>query len=103
MPRLKITSETGSKQLINAETGENLLDVLTRNGIEIYAPCGGNGTCGKCRIWTREQGTVFACQTTVTKDDEILLPSALEASILDFQHRHTHKYPVSPGASVQLS
>lgn len=103
MPRLKITSETGSHRLIHAETGENLLDVLTRNGIEIYAPCGGNGTCGKCRIWTGEQGTVFACQITVTKDDEILPPSALEASILDFQHRHTHKFPVSPGASVQLS
>ena len=74
-----------------------------RNAIEIYAPCGGNGTCGKCRIWTREQANVFACQTTVTKDDEILLPSALEASILDSQHRHTHQYRVSPGTSVQLS
>ena len=103
MPRLKIISESGSQRFIHAETGENLLDVLTRNGIEIYAPCGGNGTCGKCRIWTGELGTVFACQTTVTNDDEILLPSALEASILDFQHRHTLKYPVSPGPSVQLS
>ncbi len=103
MPSLKIISESGSQQIIHAETGENLLTVLTRNGIEIYAPCGGNGTCGKCRIWTREQGTVFACQTIVTKDDEILLPSALEASILDSQHRHTHEYRVSPGISVQLS
>jgi uncharacterized 2Fe-2S/4Fe-4S cluster protein (DUF4445 family) len=103
MPWLKITSETESPRSINAETGESLLGALTRSGIEIYAPCGGNGTCGKCRLWTRELGTVFACQTTITKDDEILLPSALEASILDFQHRHTHKYPVSPGPSVQLS
>jgi uncharacterized 2Fe-2S/4Fe-4S cluster protein (DUF4445 family) len=103
MHALKIISETGSQRIIHTETGENLLEVLTRNGIEIYAPCGGNGTCGKCRIRTGEEGIVFACQTSVTKDDEILLPSALEASILDFQHRHTHKYRVSPGTSVQLS
>jgi uncharacterized 2Fe-2S/4Fe-4S cluster protein (DUF4445 family) len=103
MPRLKITSESGLQRIVHAEPGENLLDVLTRNGIEIYAPCGGNGTCGKCMIWTREQGTVFACQTTLHKDEEIILPSLLEASILDSQHRHTHEYPVSPGPSVQLS
>mgnify|MGYP001094845042 CR=1 FL=1 len=94
MPRLKITSETGEKRLIHAETGENLLDVLTRNGIEIYAPCGGSGTCGKCRIWTRDHGTVFACQTAVTKDDEIVLPSALEASILEFQYTQSYEYGV---------
>jgi uncharacterized 2Fe-2S/4Fe-4S cluster protein (DUF4445 family) len=103
MPGLKITRDGEPPRLIKAETGENLLAALTRSGIEIYAPCGGNGTCGKCRIWTPEQGTVFACQTTVTKDDEIVLPSTLEASILEFQHRHTHEYPVNPGPSVQLS
>lgn len=103
MHRLKITSKNGSSRILSAASGENLLGVLNRNGIEIYAPCGGNGTCGKCRIYTRKQGNVFACQTTVTEDDEILLPSALEASILDFQYRHTHSYPVSPGPSLQLS
>ncbi len=73
MPVLKITRDGEPPRLIRAETGENLLEVLSRNGIEIFAPCGGKGTCGKCRIWTQEQGTVFACQTNVTQDDEILL------------------------------
>jgi uncharacterized 2Fe-2S/4Fe-4S cluster protein (DUF4445 family) len=103
MPKLKIKGENGSVRFLNAEPGENLLSVLVRNGIEIYAPCGGNGTCNKCRVWTRQKGTVFACRTVLTEDDEIVLPTSLEASILDFQHRHTHEYPVNPGPSVKLS
>ena len=103
MPRLKIKDETGSLRFIQAGKGENLLAVLTQRGFRIYAPCGGKGTCGKCRIWTLEQGTVFACQSTVSQDTEIVLPSALEASILDHQHRFTHTYPVNPGPSLELS
>ncbi len=30
--------------------GTNLLDFLRENSIDIAAPCGGKGTCGKCRI-----------------------------------------------------
>ena len=30
--------------------GETLLDVLRRSGAAVSAPCGGNGTCGKCRV-----------------------------------------------------
>jgi uncharacterized 2Fe-2S/4Fe-4S cluster protein (DUF4445 family) len=88
---------------LKAEPGENLLDIFSQHGVEIFAPCGGKGTCGKCRVWTRDHGTVFACQTTVTKDDEIVLPSALEASILEFQHNQSYKYQVNPGPSTQLS
>ncbi|KPL13418.1 MAG: hypothetical protein AMS26_14475 [Bacteroides sp. SM23_62] len=103
MAILKLIGETGPPLSFNADPGANLLDVLTRNGIEIYAPCGGNGTCGKCRIRTRNQGIVLACQHTITGDEEIILPSALEASILEFQHNHTFKYPVNPGECTQLS
>ncbi len=103
MPLIKVTSESDAPLSIQAGMGENLLEVLTRNGIEIYAPCGGKGTCGKCRIRTRNQGTVFACQHTITRDEEIILPTALEASILEFQHHHTFKYPVNPGACIGLS
>ncbi|MDR1353325.1 MAG: ASKHA domain-containing protein [Treponema sp.] len=30
--------------------GESLLDAARRAGVAIDAPCGGNGTCGKCRV-----------------------------------------------------
>ncbi len=33
-----------------AEAGENLLRIAQRAGIDIDAPCAGNGTCGKCRV-----------------------------------------------------
>jgi uncharacterized 2Fe-2S/4Fe-4S cluster protein (DUF4445 family) len=103
MPVLKVISDHAPLLSLKAETGENLLDVLSLHGIDIFAPCGGKGTCGKCRVWTRSHGTVFACQTTITQDDEIVLPSALEASILEFQHNQTYPYPVSPGKSTKLS
>lgn len=35
---------------IKAESGERLLDVLQKNSVKVTSPCGGNGTCGKCRI-----------------------------------------------------
>jgi uncharacterized 2Fe-2S/4Fe-4S cluster protein (DUF4445 family) len=103
MATVKVTIDTGPPRIIHTAPGENLLDVLARDGIEIYAPCGGNGTCGKCRIRTGSQGTVFACQYTISGDEEITLPSALEASILEFQHNYTFKYPVIPGECIQLS
>jgi len=100
---IKVTSDKTPQKILKAETGENLLDILRFNGVEIFAPCGGKGTCGKCRVWTRNLGTVFACQTSISNDDEIVLPSALEVSILEFQHKQSYQYPVQPGPSVQLS
>jgi len=103
MPVLKVTGDNVPQRILKAETGENLLEILSQHGIEIYAPCGGKGTCGKCRVWTRNLGTVFACQTTITRDEEIVLPSALEASILATQHKQSYQYPVRPGPSTRLS
>lgn len=30
--------------------GETLLDLLRKNGYEVHAPCGGNGTCRQCKV-----------------------------------------------------
>lgn len=30
--------------------GESILDSASEAGVEIISPCGGNGTCGKCRV-----------------------------------------------------
>jgi len=32
------------------EAGTNLLEFLRKNSVEINAPCGGNGKCGKCKV-----------------------------------------------------
>ena len=46
----EIIIHTPSKELsVTAEEGERLLDVLRRAGVNVSAPCGGLGRCGKCR------------------------------------------------------
>lgn len=45
------TIDAGNNTIsVRAELGETLLDVLRGAGVVIAAPCGGNGTCGKCRV-----------------------------------------------------
>ncbi len=35
---------------ITAESGAFLIEILARAGFNLRTPCGGNGTCGKCRV-----------------------------------------------------
>ena len=58
------------KQNMEAPAGANLLDALRQAGIFVNAPCGGNGTCGKCKV-TVNGVEVLAC-------DEVLLPLTQE-------------------------
>jgi len=44
---------------------ETLLEILRNQGLNISAPCGGNGTCGKCVIETNN-GKCLACKTPVS-------------------------------------
>lgn len=64
---------------IRAENGENLLEVLRREGFSIKAPCGGNGKCGKCLVRIRKGSgpweEVCACITAVSEDCTVLLPN----------------------------
>jgi hypothetical protein len=48
----QITVHLGDRDaVISAEAGERLLSVLQRAGLPVVeAPCGGKGTCGKCRV-----------------------------------------------------
>ena len=39
-----------NEQILSAEPGSNLLEVLRTANLAPDAPCGGNGTCGKCRV-----------------------------------------------------
>lgn len=55
--------------------GTNLLSALTQNGIYPDAPCGGNGTCKKCKV-TVNGKEVLACQTAVDRDMTVILPQA---------------------------
>ena len=62
---------------VPAEPGQNLLEVLAKNEIPVYAPCKGNGACKKCRVtWKTGEGTaqVLACETRLEGDGEVWVP-----------------------------
>ena len=41
----------GKKHLVQARKGTDALSLFRETGEAVYAPCGGNGTCGKCRMY----------------------------------------------------
>lgn len=61
--------------------GETLLQAQITASLHPDAPCGGRGTCGKCRV-TLDGETVLACQTKVTRDMTVHTAQAQHASIL---------------------
>ena len=70
-------SENGKKNDLSFAKGDNLLAFLRTHGYFADAPCGGNGTCGKCRVLLRigeTEQAVSACQTVLTQDCTVALP-----------------------------
>jgi len=102
MPVLKINQDDRLSEIAFRE-GESLLDVLRNNNIEIYSPCGGNGTCGKCRVLVRGEGVVTSCVFYLKDPIEIVLPGKREAKVLVAQHAYTLLLPLMPGPSADLS
>lgn len=65
-----------SSQYIDVNESETILAALQKVGIVIDAPCGGRGTCLKCRVLVRDEGGVeykLACQTPVSDGMEVVL------------------------------
>ncbi len=79
---------------IEVNEGARILDVLRKAGIYIDIPCGGEGTCGKCKVLIVkgvppgssiekdfltekeiEEGYRLACQARLTQDAIISIPS----------------------------
>lgn len=102
MPQIKILLK-GTVVTFSSEKGKTLLNVLQENGFDIYSPCGGNGTCGKCKVFVKGEGELTSCIYQVTNDIEIVLPEKREAKILVEQHEHTIELPFNPGDSAALS
>lgn len=66
---------------IEAQPGENLLAVLRREGLTVDAPCGGEGTCGKCRV-TLDGVSALACGVSVERNMTVLLPQQGQQVVL---------------------
>ena len=79
----------------DAAPGRTLLSVLHESGVFVDAPCGGNGTCGKCRAYASGEvsplsheerlhlnadelsaGMRLACKTILLGDAVVRLPQA---------------------------
>ena len=72
------------KQIIRAEAGANLGDVLSDHGYAVAKPCGGRGFCGKCAVEVTgavsqpndvelKAGVRLACQTVILGDCQVKL------------------------------
>jgi uncharacterized 2Fe-2S/4Fe-4S cluster protein (DUF4445 family) len=101
VPQVKIVSGTDIN-VLNSNPGQTLLGVLRENNIEIFAPCGGNGTCGKCRVMVKGHGIVTSCLFSVNENIEIVLPDKKESEILVTQHAYTKILPLNPGKVSDL-
>ena len=73
---------------VTAADNELLSDVLRRAGMPVALPCGGRGTCGKCRVIVngREES---ACQYRVTADAVVTVPET-ETILSELGARESH-------------
>ncbi|MBE6756169.1 MAG: DUF4445 domain-containing protein [Ruminococcaceae bacterium] len=72
MRKIKIDSE-----IILAEDGELLSDILIKNGKAHEHPCGGRGTCRKCTVFV-DGKKELSCQYRIKSDIEVVIPEESE-------------------------
>ena len=51
-----IINISGERKFVSVQYGDNLLDILRKENIALQSPCGGRGTCGKCRVHVLKGG-----------------------------------------------
>ena len=67
--------------VVTVEQGTSLLRAQILAGLNVDAPCGGNGTCGKCRVLVDGQ-QVLACKTLVDRDMTVWYTPQNDSQIL---------------------
>lgn len=89
---------------VNVPKGTTLADAAKRAGIFLDAPCGGNGTCGKCAVELEANGEftrVLACQTFVTRDCAVRLPE--QARVQTLSEGAARRVPFCPYPDAKTS
>ncbi|MBQ2817645.1 MAG: DUF4445 domain-containing protein [Clostridia bacterium] len=61
----------GIKTELSYKEGQNVLEVLREHGIEITAPCGGGGRCGKCRIIAQNAGELSENEKAILSKTDV--------------------------------
>ena len=68
------------KKELTFTAGQTLLEILREAGYEVSAPCGGNGTCGKCTVYIGGEAHL-ACQTEAADGMVVGLPHTAELEV----------------------
>lgn len=68
------------KKELTFTAGQTLLEILREAGYEVSAPCGGNGTCGKCTVYISGEAHL-ACQTEAADGMVVELPHTAELEV----------------------
>ena len=71
----------GKPEPLHTDSQRSWMQALEDNGIFLDAPCGGHGSCGKCRILVNDK-EVLACQTQAARGAVLTLPARHTAKIL---------------------
>ena len=96
MPKITFQIEAGAPVVMEANVGDNLLELARRGNVAIDAPCSGNGSCGKCRVQLLEgeletipsrhiseedfhNGWRLSCNCKVVGDCTVLVPDIASA------------------------
>ena len=96
MAKIIFQIEEGAPVSVEANLGDNLLELARRANVAIDAPCSGNGSCGKCRVKLLEgeletipsrhisqeefaAGWRLSCNCKVVGDCTVLVPDIASA------------------------
>jgi uncharacterized 2Fe-2S/4Fe-4S cluster protein (DUF4445 family) len=99
-------------RIVAVSNEETVLEAAMRSGIHINASCGGNGTCGRCRITLREgrvdssndglvgqvdynNGVRLACRTHPLTDVTVELPFESQVDRLSLKRRRSASHVLS--------
>jgi len=102
MIRIKVFS-SDHNETIETEAGPSLLNILREHGFSLYAPCGGKGTCGKCRVNIPGEGYRMSCNYHPQHPIEVILPAKTEINILVSQTRFLEDFPFRDHAAFHHS
>ena len=69
MPKITFQIEGAQSVVIDAQVGDNLLELARRANVAIDAPCSGNGSCGKCRVKLVEGEVATIPSRHITQDE----------------------------------
>ena len=71
-----IIKKDGRSHMVMADIGQTLLSVFRAEGFAVASPCGGNGTCGKCKVTARG-----ALSEMTAKEERFLRPDEISAGV----------------------